>query len=219
MFVGLRPDPMTLAVNDHESEPNATALPLADLLSSRVVQLSVAAIVISQVVMVVVMVMTPIHIRAFGGSLTTIGYVMMAHTLGMFAIAPITGWMIGRVGAKRMIMVATIVFLASCGLAATATSANTAVLLVSMFTLGAAWNFGFVSGSTLLQEGHGVADRLKLQGFADSSAWISSAIAAALSGVLLEATSYQTLAIAGAALALVPLIPLARVNVLTPSNA
>ena len=88
-----------------------------------------------------------------------------------------------------------------------------------MFTLGAAWNFGFVSGSTLLQEGHGVADRLKLQGFADSSAWISSAIAAALSGFLLDVTSYQALALLGAALALLPLIPLARVRVLTPSKA
>jgi predicted MFS family arabinose efflux permease len=219
IFVGLRPDPMTLAVNDHDTEPNAAARPLSELLSSRVVQLSIAAIVVSQVVMVVVMVMTPIHIKDFDGTLTTIGYVMMAHTLGMFAIAPITGWLIGRVGAKRMIMVATIVFLASCGLAATATTANTAVLLVSMFTLGAAWNFGFVSGSTLLQEGHGVADRLKLQGFADSSAWISSAIAAALSGFLLDVTSYQALALLGAALALLPLIPLARVRVLTPSKA
>lgn len=219
MFVGLRPDPMTLAVSDHHELPNADARPLQELLSSRIVQLSIAAIVVSQVVMVLVMVMTPIHIKAFDGSLTTIGYVMMAHTLGMFAIAPVTGWLIGRVGAKRMITVAVGVFIAACGLAATATSASTATLLASMFLLGAAWNFGFVSGSTLLQEGHGVADRLKLQGFADSSAWISSAAAAALSGVLLNATSYRTLAVFGAALALIPLIPLARLRVLAPSNA
>ncbi len=214
MFVGLRPDPLTLAVTDHEDKPNADARPLSELLASRIVQLSVLAIIVSQVVMVTVMVMTPIHIKAFDGTLTTIGYVMMAHTIGMFAIAPITGWLIDRVGAKRMIAIAVIVFLAACGLAATATTASTAVLLVSMFLLGVAWNFGFVSGSTLLQTGQGVADRLKLQGFADSTAWVSSAVAAALSGVLLETTSYQTLAIAGAVLALVPLIPLVRLRVI-----
>jgi MFS family permease len=167
--------------------------------------------------MVLVMVMTPIHIKAFDGTLTTVGYVMMAHTLGMFAIAPITGWFINRVGPKRMIAVAVGVFLVATGLAATATSAETSILLVSMFLLGAAWNFGFVSGSTLLQTGLGVADRLKLQGVADSTAWVSSAVAAAGSGVVLAATSFQTLAIAGALLALTPLIPLLRTRLITSS--
>jgi len=217
MFVGLRPDPLTLAVSDHATEPNARAKPLSDLLKSRLVQLAIAAIVISQIVMVLVMVMTPLHIRAFDGTLTTIGYVMMAHTLGMFAIAPITGWLIGRFGASRMIGVAIAVFLAACGLAATATTANTFVLLMSMFLLGVAWNFGFVSGSTLLQAGLGVADRLKLQGFADSTAWISSAVAAASSGILLDATSYQTLALAGAVLALIPIATLLRARLLPAS--
>ncbi len=213
MFVGLRPDPLTLAVSDHQDQPNAPARPLVELLRSRLVQLSIAAIVVSQVVMVTVMVMTPIHIKAFDGTLTATGYVMMAHTLGMFAIAPVTGWFIGRVGARRMIAIAITVFLAACGLAAMATTASIPILLVSMFLLGVAWNFGFVSGSTLLQSGHGVADRLKLQGFVDTSAWISSAVAAASSGILLDATSYRTLAMAGAALALVPLVPLIRVRI------
>ncbi|MEZ5174850.1 MAG: MFS transporter [Acidimicrobiia bacterium] len=210
MLVGLRPDPLALAHNDEDERSTRPARPLRELLASRAVQLSIAAIVISQVVMVLVMVMTPLHIRAFDGALSTIGYVMMAHTLGMFAIAPVTGWFIGRVGARRMIIIAVAVFVASCALAATATTADTVTLLVSMFLLGVAWNFGFVSGSTLLQAGHGVADRLKLQGTVDAAAWISSAAAAAASGLLLDATSFQTLAMAGGVLALIPLIPLVR---------
>lgn len=210
MFIGLRPDPITLAISDEGEGVDGAAKPISELLTSHVVQLSITAIVLSQVVMVLVMVMTPIHIRAFGGSLTTVGYVMMAHTLGMFAFAPITGWFINRVGAKRMILVAVAVFLVACLLAATATTAGTSTLLVSLFLLGIAWNFGFVSGSTLLQSGQTIANRLKLQGFADTSAWISSAAASAGSGILLNATSFRTLALAGAALALIPLIPLVR---------
>ncbi|MCZ7534047.1 MAG: MFS transporter [Acidimicrobiia bacterium] len=213
MLIGLRPDPMTLAVSDVDEGNEGVARPISGLLRSRTVQLSITAIILSQVVMVLVMVMTPIHMRAFGDSLTTIGYVMMAHTLGMFAIAPITGWFINRVGAKRMILVAVAVFLVACLLAATATTAGTSTLLVSMFLLGVAWNFGFVSGSTLLQSGQTVANRLKLQGVADTSAWISSAAASAGSGILLSATSFRTLALAGAALALIPLIPLFRLTV------
>ncbi|MDA2979118.1 MAG: MFS transporter [Actinomycetota bacterium] len=209
MFVGLRPDPLSVAVSD-KADAGTTSTPLSALLSSRLVQLSIAAIVVSQVVMVLVMVMTPIHVRANDGGLSTIGWIMMAHTLGMFAIAPITGWLISRVGAKRMIAVAVGVFLVACGLAATATSASTLVLLPSLFLLGVAWNFGFVSGSTLLQTGLSVSNRIKLQGFADATAWLSSAAAAAASGFLLSATSYQTLALAGAAFALLPLLPLYR---------
>jgi predicted MFS family arabinose efflux permease len=77
-----------------------------------------------------------------------------------------------------------------------------------MFLLGVAWNFGFVAGSTLLQHGLPVADRLKLQGFADSSAWITSAFAAGISGVIVAETSYMSLAVVGAVLALIPVIPL-----------
>ena len=214
MVIGLRPDPLSLAAADSGGTVG-TPDPIRTLLPSRVVQLSIAAIVTSQVVMVIVMVMTPIHIDANGGELGTIGWVMMAHTLGMFAIAPVTGVLIGRFGAKRMISVAVGTFLAACAIASTATTAATPVLVVSMFLLGVAWNFGFVSGSTLLQTGQTIANRLKLQGFADSTAWISSAVAAASSGVILSTTSYRTLSIVGIGLALLLVIPLARLRVTT----
>ena len=82
------------------------------------------------------------------------------------------------------------------------------MLIVSLFLLGVAWNFGFVAGSTLLQHGLPIADRLKMQGFADSSAWVSSAFAAAASGVIVAQTSFMTLSLIGAGLAVIPLVPL-----------
>lgn len=215
MYFGLRPDPLKLAVSDPGTEATAEPHPIARLLQQRTVQLAIVAIVVSQVVMVLVMVMTPVHIRDHDGSLATVGFVMMAHTLGMFAVAPLTGWLIARFGSRRMILAAVLVFLAACGLAMTAGDASTPILLVSMFLLGLAWNFGFVSGSTLLQRGHSVADRLKLQGFADSTAWVSSAAAAASSGLILDLTSYPTLALIGIGLALIPLVPLGRVPATT----
>ena len=211
MAIGLRPDPLRLAVSDDaEHEGDAKPSPLAELVASRTVQLAVAAIVISQAVMVLVMVMTPIHIRDNDGSLSTVGWVMMAHTLGMFAIAPVTGRLVDAVGSRRMIMAAVGTFVVSCVIAASAGTANTLILIVGLFLLGVAWNFGFVSGSTLLQEGHTVANRVKLQGFADASAWVTAAFAAALSGVVVETTSYATLGILGAFLALLPLVSIAR---------
>ncbi len=208
MFVGLRPDPMTLIVGDDGDTEPGPARSFKELLASPSVRLSVAAIVISQLVMVFVMVMTPVHIKANDGGLSTVGWVMMAHTLGMFAIAPVTGILVDRFGPTRMIAASVGVFVASCAMAATAVTASTPLLIVSLFLLGVAWNFGFVAGSTLLQHGLPVADRLKMQGFADSSAWMASALASAASGVIVAQSSFTTLSLIGGALALIPLVPL-----------
>ena len=217
LLIALRPDPLTLAVDTGESaDQPADRLPV--LLALRTVQCSGTAIIISQVVMVLVMVMTPIHIRDNGGTLSQVGFVMMAHAVGMFAIAPLTGWLVARYGASRMIGAAVVTFIASCGLACTATTASIPILAVSMFGVGIAWNFGFVAGSTMLQDGLAMHNRLKIQGVADAAAWVSSGVAAAASGVVLDFTSYGTLAVFGALIALIPLIPMSRLRLPRPSS-
>jgi MFS family permease len=208
MFVGLRPDPLKLAYVEHHEDVDATPVPLASILGKSTVRVSLVAMMTSQSVMVLVMVMTPLHIRANGGGLATVGWVMMAHTLGMFAIAPITGKLVDRYGPRRFIGVSVGTLVAACAITATASGANTQTLIVGLFLLGAGWNFGFVSGSTLLQEGLPIVDRLKIQGFADSITWTSGAAAAALSGVIVAGTSYTTLSIVGAFLAMVPAVAL-----------
>jgi MFS family permease len=210
MAIGLRPEPMKLAVTDPGQSDTDRASRIGTMLQSRTVQLAIAAIVISQAVMVLVMVMTPLHIRDNDGSLATVGWVMMAHTLGMFAIAPVTGRLVDRYGSRTMITGAVGTFVVACVIAASASTASTFTLIIGLFLLGVAWNFGFVAGSTLLQEGHPVPDRLKLQGLADSSAWVTAAMAAAASGVIVAGTSYASLGLLGALLALIPLASMYR---------
>ncbi len=212
LLIALRPDPLSLVVDPPQST-DAPADPLPVLLRLRTVQLSGTAIIVSQMVMVLVMVMTPIHIRDNGGTLSQVGFVMMTHAVGMFAIAPITGWLVTRYGARRMIGAAVGTFIASCALAFTATNASIPILAVSMFGVGIAWNFGFVAGSTMLQQDLAMRNRLKIQGVMDAVAWVSSAVAAASSGFVLDATSYGTLAIIGATVALTPLVPMVRLNI------
>jgi MFS family permease len=212
MLTSLRPDPLKLAVDEGEPDLNRDARPIAELMRSRTVQLAYAAIVFSQVVMVLVMVMTPVHIKENDGTLSTVGWVMMAHTLGMFAIAPITGMLVGRFGPKRIIGSAAAIFVGGSLLAATTTNGGVQALALAMFFIGMAWNFGFVAGSTLLQHGQAVVDRLKLQGIADSSAWIASAFAALSAGVIMDTTSYGTLALLAAFVSLAPLLPIYRLR-------
>ncbi len=218
MFVGLRPDPLTLAIADQRQETDADPSPLTHTLRIPTVRLSLVAMMTSQFVMSLIMVMTPLYIRANGGNLATVGWVMMAHAVGMFAIAPITGYLADRFGSRRLIWASVVTLGASGIIAASATTAQTATLLVGLFILGVGWNFGFVAGSTLLQHGLPIADRLKIQGYADSITWISGAAGAAMSGVIVAGTSYTILAIVGASVALAPLVPLYTARSADPTS-
>jgi MFS family permease len=135
---------------------------------------------------------------------------MMAHALGMFAIAPITGRLVDTFGPRRIIAMSVVTLTVSSLITAVAGTAQTLILIIGLFLLGVGWNFGFVAGSSLLQEGLPMVNRLKIQGFADSVTWISGAAAAGISGLIVAGTSYMTLAVVGAALSLIPLIPLYR---------
>ncbi|MEN8041126.1 MAG: MFS transporter, partial [Actinomycetota bacterium] len=203
-FIGLRPEPLTLTiapVGDHPGEPSS----FAEILAIPTVRLAIAALVTSQFVMVLIMTMTPLHIRDHGGSLGVVGIVMMAHTVGMFAIAPITGRLVDRHGPRTMIMLAMGTLISAAIIAASAPTANTAVLIVGLFLLGVGWNFGFVAASAELQLGLPIADRLKIQGTADSITWISGGLGAALSGVIIGASSYVVLALVGLIFSLAPI--------------
>ena len=210
MFLGLRPDPLTLAIVERHEDQHAEPDPLRTILDIPTVRVALAAMMISQLVMALIMVMTPLFIRSNDGGLATVGWVMMAHALGMFAIAPITGRLVDSFGPRRIIVLSVATLVLSGLIAATAGTAQTPVLIVGLFLLGVGWNFGFVAGSSLLQEGLPIVNRLKIQGFADSVTWISGAAAAGMSGLIVAQSSYLALSLIGSALALIPLIPLYR---------
>jgi len=210
MFLGLRPDPLTLAIVERDEDQHAPADALRTILGIPTVQVALAAMLTSQLVMSLIMVMTPLFIRSNDGDLSTVGWVMMAHALGMFAIAPITGRLVDRFGPRRIIVASVTTLAVSGSIAAAAGTAQTPILIVGLFLLGAGWNFGFVAGSSLLQEGLPIVNRLKIQGFADSITWISGAVAAGMSGLIVAGSSYLALSLIGSVLALLPVVALYR---------
>ncbi|NND84783.1 MAG: MFS transporter [Acidimicrobiia bacterium] len=203
----LRPDPLSLSVADAPDDDGvvATSAPIRELIRRPTVQLALSAMLTSQLVMVLVMTMTPLHIEVAGGTLGIIGFVMMSHTLGMFALSPITGRLVDRLGPRRMIIVGISILAFACGFAATAADAETPILLISLFLLGLGWNFGYVSGSAELQVGLGIGERVRLQGVADSITWISGGVGALSSGFILGAWGYTTLALIGLVLSAIPI--------------
>lgn len=186
------------------TRPKAAGLPLTHLREANA-QVALGALVIGQVVMVLVMTMTPIHVRNEGGGLEAVGLVIAAHTFGMYALSPLSGYLSDRIGRKPMIVIAG-VFLVTSGVVSSAAGSNQTLLALGLFLLGWGWNLGFVSGSALLTEAVPYDDRMRLQGFADTVVWSSAAIAGVSSGLLLHSVGYPTLCRLGALVAIIPTV-------------
>ena len=209
LTIGLRPDPLSFAETP-EVPAHQRWETIRPSLKKASVRYAIIALVTGQVVMVLIMTMTPVHIRRAGEGLGSVGLVIGAHTFGMFAVSPLTGLIADRVGRIPVMIAGQAVLVLAAVMSATAGGQDRTMLLTALFLLGLGWNFGFVAGSAYLTEGAPLGARVSLQGLADSVVWTSSAAASLSSGLLLEATSYTVLSIAGAALVALPVAALAR---------
>ena len=206
-FFGLRPDPLSF-VDEATDDAQPLAGSIRSLLRLPAVRYAIAALVVGQVVMVLIMTMTPVYIRRAGDGLGIVGLVIGAHTLGMFAVSPLTGWFSDRFGRLPVMVAGQIVLVVSALMAATASGEDTLLLVVALFLLGLGWNFGFVAGSAYLTEHAPTPQRVQLQGVADAMVWTSGAAASLSSGFLLEAWGFAVLSFVGAALVAIPVIVL-----------
>ena len=208
--IGLRPDPLSFI--DAPPEPPVKRRPGAvlGLLRLPSVRFAIIALAVGQVVMVLIMTMTPIHIDSAGDGLGTIGLVIAAHTFGMFALSPLTGWVADRVGRPKVILSGHGLLLLSALLAANASGDETSLLFVALFLLGVGWNFSFIAGSAYLSEYAPVELRVPLEGLADTVVWSSGAAAGLSSGLLLGVSSYAVLCLVGASIVALPVVAAVR---------
>ena len=204
-FAMLRPDPYTLADGSEDAAvagPGETSL--ERILRRPHVPVAIVALIVGQVVMVLIMTMTPLHMTDHGHSLGDVGLVISAHTFGMFALSPISGRLTDRFGSPPIVMLGLAVICVSALLSAVAPAEGGPFLFVALFLLGYGWNLGFVAGSALLTHRLGLAERTRLQGLTDSLIWGSAAAASLGSGVVVAAAGFTALGILGAAIVAVP---------------
>jgi MFS family permease len=210
-FVMLRPDPYTLADESSRADPEAEPAvlgPVRDILRRPAVAAAIVALVVSQFVMVLIMTMTPLHMVEHGHDLGAVGLVLSAHTLGMFAFSPLSGWLSDRFGRVPTIFLGTAVLGLASLMAAFAPPDGGLVLVLALFLLGLGWSFGFVAGSAMLSENLEIHERTRVQGVADALIWSSAAAAALGSGLIMAAVGYTALGILAAAAVIIPVIVL-----------
>jgi len=131
---------------------------------------------------------------------------MSAHTLGMFALSPLTGRLTDRWGGYRVIMGGMALLGLSALGAAYGPNHSTALLVVVLFALGYGWNLAFVAGSSMLTIGVGSEVRSRLQGRVDSLTWTAGALASVSSGVIYQASDYRAISLIGLLLLVVPAV-------------
>lgn len=207
-LLALRPDPYALADassrHDQPGGDRSTTASLAAVLARPNVPVAIVALVTVQVVMVLVMTMTPLHMTARGHDLAAVGIVISGHTLGMYGLSPLTGRLTDHLGTIPVILAGMAVSAAAAVLAAVAPPDGGVILFIALFLLGYGWNLGYVAGSALLTHGLSLAERTRIQGLTDGLIWSSAAAASLGSGVVVAAAGFATLGLLGAALVVVP---------------
>ena len=167
-------------------------------------RLALLCLITGHVAMVFVMTMTPIHLQHQEHGLGIVGWVISGHIVGMFALSPLVGWLVDRLGPRRVLGSGLLVLAFSALLAATLPH-HLVALGAALYLLGLGWNLGFVAGSALLNESLPESERAVQRGFGDTAVWIAAATASFASSLVYGATSFSTLSLSALALVSVAL--------------
>jgi MFS family permease len=211
LFVLLRPDPLLLARRlEALSSSSATAstsstparAPHVVPPVGRGAYVGATIMVLTQITMVAIMTMTPVHMRAHHHGLGDVGLVIGLHIAAMYLPSPVTGLLVDRVGRSPMAVASGVVLLAAGLTAAAAPGDSLGLTIVALVLLGIGWNFGLISGTALVVDATEPANRPRTQGRIDVLVALAGASGGALSGVVVALANYPTLAVSGGLLAL-----------------
>ncbi|MFJ6310569.1 MFS transporter [Pseudarthrobacter oxydans] len=212
LFFWLRPDPLLLATAiNAQDQAAAAAAPHAPsqpelVVNSRGVTVGTTVMVLTQIAMVAIMTMTPVHMQSHGHGLTEIGVVIGIHIGFMYLPSLVTGMLVDTLGRVPMAVAAGLTLLAAGIVAATAPAHSMTQLIIALALLGLGWNFGLISGTALIVDATPIETRAKTQGSIDVLIALAGATGGAMSGVIVAGTSYAVLSLVGGILSLL-LIP------------
>jgi MFS family permease len=210
ILAGLRPDPreigreMARLYAPGAGAASRAARPLGLILRQGPVRVAMATLVLAQVVMVMLMVITSLHMKDHHHPLGLIAAVISSHVVGMYAFSVVSGRLADRWGRGPTIL-AGAVLLALAALSAPLSPAA-APLGVSLFLLGLGWNLCYVGGSSLLADQLGPAERARVQGLNDFVMGAASATGSLGSGWVFATFGYAPMGLVCASAALVPFV-------------
>ncbi|MBU8571835.1 MFS transporter [Bacillus subtilis] len=210
LFIMLRPDPLVIArtIEAANEEPGDKGhLAAAEHTENKKgIIVGATVMVLTQIVMVAIMTMTPVHMRHHGHDLGAVGLVIGFHIGAMYLPSLVTGVLVDRLGHTAMAISSGTTLLLAGVIAAFAPGDSMVLLVIALSLLGLGWNFGLISGTALIVDSTDTATRAKTQGTVDVLIALSGAAGGALSGMIVAGSSYLALSFTGGILSLL-LIP------------
>ena len=207
----LRPDPRELAQlhAEHASrqlkyKPDPAARTVAEVLRQPTVQIAIAAMVIAQAVMTLIMSQTSLHMFNHAHPLGDASFVIMIHVLGMYGLSPLTGALADKIGRIRTIVAGSILLIAAALIAPA--SLDMLPIAIALFLLGIGWNLCYIGGSSLLADSVTSLERSKVQGTSDLIVNLTSASSSLSGGVIVGFAGYGVLCVIGAVMSVLPLV-------------
>lgn len=207
--IRLKPDPLEVAGRlNRQAEVGAPTRLFSDAVTairdSGNAQIAVIAMVISQMAMVAVMTMTPVHLRLHGHE-TVSAYIISLHIAGMYAFSPLVGRFADRRGRLTTIQVGALILMGATVLSSLAGD-SPILLFPALWMLGVGWSFGLIGGSSLLVDSIDQQIRVRVQGAADLMMSFCGGLAGFSSGFIRKAVGYHVLSNIGTLLAGVLLV-------------
>ena len=208
VYILLRPEPREIgrAVAALHDPGHAAAGPgrsVVEILRVPAAFVAVMAMVFGQLIMVMLMVITPLHMRGHEHQLSSISFVISAHVVGMYAFSILSGRLADRLGRGPVIVTGAAVLILAC--LGARLSPQVLPLSVALFLLGLGWNFCYVAGSSLLADQLSPSERGRTQGTNDLLVGLTSAAGSLSSGIVFAAIGYGAMALVAATAALIPL--------------
>jgi MFS family permease len=205
----LKPDPLEVAGRlNRQSEVGAPSRLFSDAIrairGSSNAKIAVLSMVISQMAMVAVMTMTPVHLKLHGHE-TVSAYIISLHVAGMYAFSPLVGRFADRRGRLSTIQFGAVVLM--CATLLSSLAGDSPLLLYpALWMLGVGWSFGLIGGSSLLVDSIDQQIRVRVQGAADLTMSFCGGLAGFSSGFIRKAVGYHVLSNFGMLLAGVLLV-------------
>ncbi|MCQ1987112.1 MFS transporter [Arthrobacter sp. zg-Y844] len=208
LLVLLRPDPFLLArrFRNQAADPMPSTVGEAAVRPGTGVYVGAAVMVLTQIAMVAIMTMTPVHMRAHHHDLAAVGMVIGVHIGAMYLPSLVTGILVDKLGRTPMAIASGVTLLLAGVTAAFAPGESLGLLILALALLGMGWNFGLIAGTALVVDNTSPEIRPRVQGKIDVLVALAGAGGGTLSGVMMAGAGYAALALSCGILALL-LIP------------
>lgn len=166
--------------------------PLGVLVRQPRIAVAMVCAMVSYALMNLVMTSTPLAVVGCGFAPSDAANIVSAHVLAMFGPSFVTGHLIARFGAERIVAVG-LLLLALAG-AVALSGVELGHFFAALVLLGIGWNFGYIGATAMLTRAHAPEERGRIQGLNDAVVFGGVFLASLSSGGLMNCSGGSVVA-------------------------